>query len=183
MKLGVFTSITFQQHIIVVILCQTAKQYYEMVNWMAAIFQLKLSFMNYDYDQTEFSKSLLAGLFAGISATVLCLLFNAFTRYAIGFHLSEMINVSTIIFAMLILATLAGIIFYFFQHYIKNGRYVFQGVSIVLTALMVIGTQSIQRSAIPSLTIEFRELLTGIIIITALCVVFIIPFLYKHDYV
>lgn len=139
--------------------------------------------MNYDYEQTEFSKSVLAGLFAGITATVLCLLYNAFIRYSIGFHLSDIINVSTIIFAMLILVTLAGIVFYFFHHYIKKGGYVFQTVSVVLTVLLVIGTQSIQRSALPSLTIEFRELLTGIIIISALCVVFIIPFLYKHDYV
>lgn len=139
--------------------------------------------MNHDYEQTEFSKSVLAGLFAGIIATVLCLLFNAIIRYSIGFHLSEMINVSTIIFAMLILVTLAGIVFYFFHHYIKKGGFVFQAVSVALTALMLIGTQSIQRSAIPSLTIEFRELLTGIIVITALCVVFIIPFLYKNDYV
>lgn len=139
--------------------------------------------MNFEYEQTEFSKSLLAGLFAGITATVLCLLFNAIIRYSIGFHLSEMINVSTIIFAMLILATLAGIVYYFFHHYIKKGGLLFQVLSVVLTALMVIGTQSVQRSSIPSLTIEFRELLTGIIIITALCVVFIIPYLYKHDIV
>ncbi|MBS1752892.1 MAG: hypothetical protein KF741_11115 [Ferruginibacter sp.] len=139
--------------------------------------------MNFEYDQTEFSKSLLAGLFAGITATVLCLLYNAIIRYSIGFHLSEMINVSTIIFAMLILATLAGIVYYFFRHYIKKGGLIFQALSVLITVLLVIGTQSVQRSSIPSLTIEFRELLTGIIIITALCVVFIIPYLYKHEIV
>ena len=55
--------------------------------------------MNYDYEQTEFSKSLLAGVFTGITATTLSLLFNAFFRRFIGFSLSDIINVSTIIFA------------------------------------------------------------------------------------
>jgi hypothetical protein len=139
--------------------------------------------MNHDYEHTEFSKSLLAGVFAGITAIVLSLLFNAFFRGTIGFHLSALINVSTIIFALLIVVTLAGVGFYFFQHYLKNGGIVYQILSVVFTVLLLLGTSYVQRSPDPALAIEFRELLYGIIVITGLCVVFVIPFLFKHDYV
>ena len=139
--------------------------------------------MNYDYEQTEFSKSMLAGVFAGISAVVFSLLFNAFFRGTIGFHLSAIINVSTIIFALLIMVTIAGVVFYFFHHYIKKGTIIFQIVAVLLTVLLLIGTSYVQRSPNAMLATEFRELLTGIISITAICIVFIIPFLYKTDYV
>ncbi len=139
--------------------------------------------MNHDYEQTEFSKSLLAGVFAGITATVLSLVFNAFFRRIIGFNLSDIINVSTLIFALILIVTTAGIIFYFFHHYIKKGTFVFQIASVIITLLLIASTMQIQRSANPGLSIEFRELLWGIISITGVCTVFIIPFLFKHDYI
>lgn len=138
--------------------------------------------MNYDYEQTEFSKSLLAGVFSGITAVVLCLLFNAFFRGESGFHLSALINVSTIIFVLLILASIAGVVFYFFQHYLKKGAFIFQLVTVIGTALLLVGTTYVQRSPSQLLSTEFRELLMGIISIYALCVIFMIPFLYRHDY-
>lgn len=138
--------------------------------------------MNYDYEQTEFSKSLLAGVFAGITATTLSLLFNAFFRGFIGFSLSDIINVSTIIFALMIFVTIAGIIFYFFHHYIKKGKFVFQIAAAIITLLLIAGTMQIQRSVNPGLSSEFRELLWGIIGITGICTVVIIPFLFEHDY-
>ena len=139
--------------------------------------------MNHDYEQTEFSKSLLAGVFAGITATVLSLVFNAFFRRIIGFNLSDIINVSTLIFALILIVTTAGIIFYFFHHYIKKGAFVFQIAAVIITLLLIASTMQIQRSANPGLSIEFRELLWGIISITGVCTVFIIPFLFKHDYI
>lgn len=139
--------------------------------------------MNHDYEQTEFSKSLLAGVFAGITATVLSLVFNAFFRRIIGFNLSDIINVSTLIFALILIVTTAGIIFYFFHHYIKKGTFVFQIAAVIITLLLIASTMQIQRSANPGLSIEFRELLWGIISITGVCTVFIIPFLFKHDYI
>ena len=138
--------------------------------------------MNYDYEQTEFSKSLLAGVFTGITATTLSLLFNAFFRRFIGFSLSDIINVSTIIFALMIFVTIAGIIFYFFHHYIKKGKFVFQIAAVIITLLLIAGTMQIQRSVNPGLSSEFRELLWGIIGITGICTVFIIPFLFEQDY-
>jgi len=148
-----------------------------------SLLSLKLYFMNYDYEQTEFSKSLLAGVFAGISATILSLLYNAFFRGIIGFNLSDIINVSTIIFALMTVVTIAGVIFYFFHHYLRRGTLVFQLASVLITVLLIVGSMQIQRSDNPVLSEEFRELLWGIIGITGICTVFIIPFLYKNDYI
>jgi hypothetical protein len=139
--------------------------------------------MNYDMHHTEFTKSLLAGVFAGIAATVLSLLFNSFFRGYTGFFLSELINVSTVIFALLTLGTIAGPVFYLFHHYFKNGTIVFQLSSILITILLLLGGLQVQRTTDIVAAKEFRELLAGVITITGLCISFGIPFLYRHDYI
>jgi hypothetical protein len=139
--------------------------------------------MNRDYEQTEFSKSVLAGVFAGIIATVLGLIYNAYFREINGFSLSEIINVSSIIFSLVLLVTIAGLIFYVFHHYLKRGTIVFQFVSVIVTALLIAGAMQLDRSGDPLIAKAFRQLLAGIIGITGLCTVFFIPFLFKTDYV
>ena len=139
--------------------------------------------MNYDMHHTEFTKSLLAGVFAGIAATVFSLLFNTFFRGYTGFFLSELINVSTVIFIVLTLGTIAGPIFYLFHHYLKNGTIVFQLLSVLLSILLLLAGLQVQRSTDAVVSKEFRELLAGVITITGLCISFGIPFLYKHDYI
>lgn len=137
--------------------------------------------MSLEYEHTEFSKAVIAGLFGGIAATCISLVYNTFFRGVVGFHLSDMINVSTIIFSLVLLVTLAGVAYYFFHHYLKYGSYIYQAVGIALFVLLLIGTMGVQRSSNPALAKEFRELLTGILCITGLCVVFVVPFLFKKD--
>ncbi len=139
--------------------------------------------MNYETEQTEFTKSLLAGVFAGITATVLSLVFNIFFRGYTGFYLSEFINVTTVIFAVLLLCSLAGFIFYFFHHYLKKGTLVFQVSGITITILLVVAGLQVQRSADAAVANQFRELLSGVIVITGLCIFGGIPFLYRHNYI
>jgi cation transport ATPase len=97
--------------------------------------------------------------------------------------LSELINVSTVIFALLVLGTLAGPVFYFFHHYFKSGTVFFQVAAALLTLLLIAGGQQVHRSADAVTSREFKELLTAVIIITGLCITIGIPFLYKHDYI
>jgi drug/metabolite transporter (DMT)-like permease len=139
--------------------------------------------MNRDYEQTEFSKALLAGVFAGIAATVLSLIYNIVFRGVTGFPLSLLINVSTVIFCLLVVVTVAGLIFYLFHHYLKRGAMFFQIAAVLVTVLLVLGTMQVQRSNDLVLAREFRELLLGIVLITGVCTVFVIPFLFNHDYV
>ena len=138
--------------------------------------------MNHDYEQTEFSKSVLAGVFAGIAATILSMVFNAYFRAMIEFSLSEIINVSTIIFISILATTLSGIMFYLLHHYLKKGTVIFQLLSVVFTAILIVGVMYIQRSSDPMVSNKFRELLIGIIGITSLCTIFLVPFLFRHDY-
>jgi hypothetical protein len=139
--------------------------------------------MNHDYEQTEFSKSLLAGLFAGIAATFFSLLYNSYFRLYTGFPLSEMVNVSTIIFALVLIVTVAGLIFYLFHHYFKKGTIIYQMAGTVITGLLIAGAMQVQRSSDSILANEFRELLLGVITITGVCTVLVVPFLFKRDYV
>ena len=142
-----------------------------------------MDYNEFTYEPTEFSKSVLAGLFAGITATFASLIFNALIRKATGFPLSDMVNVSSIIFIVTLLVTIAGVIYYLFHHYFRRGSGLFQLAAIIVTALLIAGIMQVQRSDDPVLSKEFRELVSGIIGITGLCTIFIIPFLYKHDYV
>jgi len=142
-----------------------------------------MDYSEFNYEPTEFSKSLLAGLFAGITATCVSLVFNAWIRKTTGFPLSDMVNVSTIIFIVTLLVTIAGVIYYLFHHYFRKGSALFQIAAIVVTGLLIAAIMQVQRSDDPLLSKEFRELVSGIIGITGVCTIFIIPFLFKHDYV
>ena len=137
--------------------------------------------MNHDYESTEFSKSLLAGLFAGIAATVVNLLYNFYIRRATGFSLSEIINVSTIIFISILLMTVAGLFFYLFHHYLKNGTFIYKIISVLFTLLGVYFSMTVQRSQNPLVSTEFRELLLGVVIISGVFSSFIIPYLYSSN--
>ena len=69
--------------------------------------------MNYDYEETVFSKTLFIGLFNGIAAALLCLLYDFFFILDTGFPLCAFVNVSTIIFTSLLLFVLVGLVYHF----------------------------------------------------------------------
>lgn len=139
--------------------------------------------MNYDLEHTTFSKSVLAGLFSGLIATMLCLLYNAIFRSVTVFSLSELINISTISFSILLSVTIAGLIFYSFDYFFKNGILLFKIVSLVITGILVLLCFQVNRTQILIFNIDFRQLLSGIVLITGLCIAGLIPFFFKHDYI
>lgn len=138
--------------------------------------------MDYEYKTTEFSRSLLAGVFAGILACVLALVYNAFFRRFINFSMSEIVNVSTIIFSSILMVTIAGIVFYYFHHYMKRGTLVFQVVTTLVTIFLIAWATQVQRTVDPVASMEFKELLIGIICIVGICTIVVIPFLYRRNY-
>lgn len=135
--------------------------------------------MDYDYQQTDFSKAVLAGLFAGIAATVANLVYDYIYRDITSYWPSEIINVSSIIVATTLLLTIAGIIFHLFRKYIKNGGTGYLIVFTVLTLLCIYWAMHVQRSIDPVVTEEFRQLLSGVVIISGVGVL-LIPYLYNH---
>ncbi|HVX28632.1 MAG TPA: hypothetical protein VHB70_19940 [Parafilimonas sp.] len=136
--------------------------------------------MDYNYEQTDFSKSILAGLFAGITATCVNLIFNAIYRNMTSFSPSLIINVSSIIIMSCLILTLAGILFYFFKHYLKSGGTIFRIVFGALTIVAAYYSMQVQRSSSVIISKEFDGLLTGIVLILGAFMVFGIPYLFKH---
>jgi hypothetical protein len=137
--------------------------------------------MNYDYEQTEFSKSVLSGLFAGIFATFANLIYNFIFRDITQFNPSSIVNVSSIIIISVLLVTIAGVIFYLFHHYIKGGNLLFRAFFLVLTAISVYYAMQVQRSNDATVSKQFQELLAGVIIILGAFIVFYIPYLFDHE--
>jgi hypothetical protein len=137
--------------------------------------------MNYDYEHTEFSKAVLSGLFAGIIATFTNLIFNFAFRGITQFNPSSIINVSSIIIISVLLVTVAGVIFYLFHHYLKNGNILFRAFFIVLTAIAVYYAMQVQRSNDATVSKQFQELLAGVIIILGGFIIFYVPYLFNHE--
>lgn len=137
--------------------------------------------MNYNYEQTAFSKSVLAGLFAGILATCANLVFNFFFRAITQYNPSALINVSSIIIISVLLLTIAGIIFYLFNQYTKAGSIFFRIFFLALSIIAVYYSMHVQRSNNALITKQFDELLAGITIISGAFIVFYIPYLYNNE--
>lgn len=137
--------------------------------------------MNYDYKLTEFSKCLLSGLFAGIIATLINLLYDFVYRDITGFQLSEIINVPSIILASTLLLVIAGLIFYVFHHYLKKGSNVYRIIFVLLTALCIYLSMHVQRSDDTVIANQFKWLLCGVILVLGAIASFYIPYLFDHD--
>ena len=135
--------------------------------------------MNHDYESTPFSKAVLAGVFAGILATIAIIVFDSIYRGATAYPLSQIINVSTIIFSSLILMIIAGVLYYSFNHYFKQGTLLYILLFSVLTILAGIGIWNVDRSDIALFNLEFHQLVFGVILILGLCAVVGIPALYR----
>jgi p-aminobenzoyl-glutamate transporter AbgT len=136
--------------------------------------------MDYDYKQTPFSRAMLTGLFVGILSTVVCLAYNIVYRDSTGFPMASIINVSSLIFAVNLLFWIIGIIYYFFLHSFKKGDLVYIVVFVLLTLLCIWKTEGVHRSDDHELTVQFRGLLLGIVIIMGICASFLVPYLYHN---
>src|SRR5215216_7914010 len=137
--------------------------------------------MNYDYQQTDLSRSILAGLFAGIVATVGNLIFIFIYRRITAIYTFNLIEGFTIIFGSVILLLVCGIFFYFFVHYLKRGVNIYRIIVFLVTAAIVY--VALQYHSVPgySITSEFRVLFIGTQVIIGGLAAFLIPYLFRHD--
>lgn len=139
--------------------------------------------MDYEnfYTQTNLSKAIQAGLFAGILSALASLAYDYIFRSITLLSLSPtMINVATIIFASLILLMTSGVIYYVLTTFFKKtGEILYIILYIVLTLICVYFALNYQRSPDAHLTLQFRELFIGIIIITGLASI-LVPYFVKH---
>lgn len=137
--------------------------------------------MNRDYEQDDFSKSVLAGVFSGIAATVVILIYNFYYRGVSGFSLSDIVNVSTVIFVSVLFLTVCGLIFHLFHHYIKQGMIVYIIVFVLLTVGALSLLPGVQRSPNPEIAAQFRKLMMGVTIIMGFFCAIGIPYFFKSD--
>lgn len=134
--------------------------------------------MNYDYSETPLSKSVLAGLATGIIATVLNLIYNFICRGITKLSLSfSVINVSTIIFATVLLCIIAGLVYYFIVLYLKKSIKIYEGLFIVITITAILLGMSYHRSTDLNISRQFEVLYLGMIIITGLFGAYVVPWL------
>jgi hypothetical protein len=134
--------------------------------------------MNYDYPQTPFAKAVLTGLFAGLAATLACLAYGFFYRLSTGFTMSAIINVPSIIMGCHIILVVCGMLYYAARkNFGQAGKIIFILVFLLLTAFCLYKTAGVQRSPIHELSVQFRGLLDGILVIIGLSISLLIPFL------
>ncbi len=134
--------------------------------------------MNSSY-LTPFSKALLTGVFAGISATFICIIYNVIFRDETRFQLFNLINVSSLIFGVNIAFMLIGIIYYWFIKYMKrSGEMIYIGVFVLITIWGIIKTSGIQRTADMAANIQFHHLFIAMIIIWSIAASIGIPVMF-----
>ena len=121
-----------------------------------------------DTFQTPLSKSILAGLFAGILATMVCFVFEITYRMVTGYGPSDFINVSSIIFIVNLILLTAGIIYYGIKSAFKKGNLIFSLLSIATTGFCIWKSESFHRFTDYKLSLEFSHLLSGILLIVGL---------------
>lgn len=132
--------------------------------------------------RTRFSDIVLTGVFAGIAATLLCIVYYLAFKDITGYPLSSLLNVASLIFAINTVFLVIGFLYYWIRGKSKNSDLIYIVISIVLTAASIILMSNVHRSDIKIIDHEFHELLTGILVIMGLTAAFGIPFLYHNRY-
>ncbi len=137
--------------------------------------------MNYDYTQSDLSRGVLSGLYSGIIATVLNMIFVYVYRYLASFEDFNGMDVTVIVFGTLLLSLACGIVFYFFVYYLKKGIPVYRVAVLIVTILIIIAGLYLRRSVEGDVPMDFRI----IVIITQTIIgglaAFLIPYLFSHD--
>ena len=134
----------------------------------------------YDFPHSNSYRSLMTGLFVGLFATLVCLLFNLIYRRSTGFMPTDIINIATLAFGVNLLFPLIGLLFNGFRHWFKGGERIF---SIVLTLLFLVfiwlaGGAHLTDSPVENR--EFHTLLIGVLVILGGSAAFLLPYLFHN---
>jgi hypothetical protein len=122
-------------------------------------------------------KEFMTALFVGIMDTVICLIFNVVYRDGGIYFSNDLINVSTLIFGILIIFGIIGIIYTVLVSTLEKGTILFMGLFLLLTVAGLWGAGSAQISPDMAENERFRGLLKGILWIMGVSAVAGIPLL------
>ncbi len=137
--------------------------------------------MNYDYTQSDLSRGVLSGLYSGIVATVLNMIFVYVYRYLTSFQDFNGIDVTVIVFGTLLLSLACGIVFYFFVYYSKKGIPAYRIAVAMVTLVIIFAGLYLRRSVVGDVPIEFRVIVIITQVIIGGLAAFLIPYLFRHD--
>ncbi len=135
--------------------------------------------MNYQYNQLPFSKPMLTGVFVGFTVTIFCLIYNVIFRTSTGFLPADFINVSTLIFGLNLIFWVIGIAYALLLQRFQKADKIFEVVFLLLMAFLIWRVAIVQRWQDAHLNAQFKILLEGILIISAIGIG-LIPLLYRH---
>jgi hypothetical protein len=136
--------------------------------------------MEYDSPSSPFYRSLMTGLFVGIIDTLVCLVYNLVYRNSTGFQLSDIINVSSLIFFVNLLFPIIGMVYNGFLKWFKKGDLVYVIVFLVLTLFFAWRSEVVHRANDKTINHEFRTLLLGIVLILGVSAALLVPYLYHN---
>jgi len=137
--------------------------------------------MNYDYPQTDLSRGVLSGLFAGLVAIVANIVFVIIYRSITQFYEFNGVDITVIVFGSIIQLMVCGILFSFFVHNMKRGIGFYRVIVVLITILIVILGIMVRRSMMGSAPDEFKFLVVGTQVIIGCLAAFFIPYLFAHD--
>jgi hypothetical protein len=137
--------------------------------------------MKYEYQQTDLSRSVLGGLFAGIIASLSNLVFVFIYRAVAQFHVFNSVDVTVIVFGSLLLCVVCGVIFYWFVHYLKSGIMLYRIAVLVVTIVIIYAGLTLRSNVVGEVPGDFRAIVIGTQVIIGGLAGFLIPYLFKHD--
>lgn len=136
--------------------------------------------MKYEYVQSDLSRSLLGGLFAGIIAAFTNLVFVFIYRAIAKFYDFNVIDATVISFGSLLLGIACGLVFYWMVHNLKRGIPLYRFVVFVVTVVIIFAGIAIRRSVVGEIPVDFRVLVIGTQVVIGGLAAFLIPYLYHH---
>jgi magnesium-transporting ATPase (P-type) len=134
------------------------------------------------YKYTLLSRGILAGLFVGIFASAVNLLFEYIYRSATNYQFAEYVNINSIIFFTIPTLVAAGIVYSILLQYVKKGAWVYTIVVLALTAIVALFVP-LGPNMFPNgeeMPVSARRLTAGIEIITGLTCAFVLPYFAEH---
>lgn len=136
--------------------------------------------MEQEFRKSVFYRALMTSVFVGIIVTLLTLFFDLIFVESLHFPLSSIINVSSLIFAVNFLFLVTGLIYYACRQISRKGDIVFIALFLLLTAFLVWRVQDVMRTEDEHVNEQFRQLLSGIILIVGLSAAIAVPFLFHN---
>jgi len=136
--------------------------------------------MEKDFQKSIFDRSLMTCVFVGIMGTLLCMFYDLLFVEYLNYPLSTIINVATLIFGVNLIFLVIGFLFYGFITFSKYGERIYIIVFILITGFFIWKMQGVHRTDNDLVNLQFKYLLSGIIIILGLLASVAVPFLFHN---